>query len=101
MPGAALPPAFSVRVEEPDPATVLGLKLPVTPAGIPETLRPTVPVKPPSPPTVTLAVALPPGTTQTEGVEESVKFEALEAVMFRVTDTICVRLPLVPVTVKG
>ena len=36
-----------VRVEDPDPATVLGLKVPVAPAGRPVTLRFTVPEDPP------------------------------------------------------
>jgi len=44
----------TVRVEDPEPATEGGVKLPVAPAGNPLTLKVTVPVKPPE--AVTVAV---------------------------------------------
>jgi len=56
-------------VEEPDPVTVVGLKLAVTPVGIPETLKPTVPVNPLSAPIVMPEVGLLPGTPETEAGE--------------------------------
>jgi hypothetical protein len=43
-----------VKVLEPEPATDVGLKLPVTPDGNPDTPRPTVPLNPLLPVTVTV-----------------------------------------------
>jgi hypothetical protein len=71
----------SVIVEEPEVVTVLGLKFAVVPAGSPETLKPTGPVKPPRAVTVTFEVALPPALTDREaGEAESAKSE-----MFKLT----------------
>lgn len=86
-------------MDDPEPITLAGLKLPVTPEGSPETLKATVPLKPPCPATVMLAVVLFPMATATADGAEIEKPAALE--MFKVTDAVCVRLPLVPVTVKG
>ena len=87
----------NVSVEEPEPVTVVGLKLEETPVGRPETLKPTVPVKPLSAPIVTLEVGLLPATPETEvGEAETEKSELL-----KVTGVVWVRLPLVAVIVKG
>lgn len=92
-----MPLVVSFNVEDPEPVTVVGLKAAVTPAGNPETVKPTVPVKPESAPTVMVDVALPPAATVTEaGAAETEK-----PATFRVTDAVCVRLPLVAVSVKG
>lgn len=74
---------------------MVGLKPAVTPAGSPETLKLTVPVKPPIAPTAMLAVVLPLGATDTEDGAESEKSE-----IFRLIDAELVWLPLTPVTVK-
>ena len=87
----------NVNVEEPEPVTVVGLKLAVTPVGRPETLKPTAPVKPFSAPTVTLEVGLLPGSPETVvGEAETEKSE-----MPKVTGVVWVRLPLVAVIVNG
>jgi hypothetical protein len=44
----------TVRVEDPVPVMLVGLKLAVAPAGSPLTLRPTVPLKPPRAVTLTV-----------------------------------------------
>jgi hypothetical protein len=48
---------------EPDPVTVSGLKLPVTPEGSPDVAKLTVPLNPLLPVAVTVYVALPPAAT--------------------------------------
>lgn len=82
----------------------MGLKLAVTPAGRPETLKVTVPVKPVNPLTVSVDVVLPPAAAVTEvGEAETEKPEVFAAFpeTFKLTDAVCVRLPLVAVTVNG
>lgn len=96
---AVAPLAVNVKVDEPEVVTVLGLNPAVTPVGNPETLKPTVPVKPLSAPTVMLAVVLPVDAADTDAGADSEKFAVF--VTFKVTDAVCVWLPLVPVTVKG
>jgi hypothetical protein len=54
FPLAAPEPAVTVKVLEPEPVTVLGLKLPVTPAGSPDTAKLTVPLNPLLPVCVTV-----------------------------------------------
>jgi hypothetical protein len=39
-------PEFTVKVDEPDPATEVGLNEPLAPEGMPLTVRSTVPVNP-------------------------------------------------------
>ena len=46
MPAAVLVVVLTVRVEEPEPVTEVGLKLAVAPDGRPLTLKLTVPLKP-------------------------------------------------------
>jgi len=46
LPSAALEVVLMVNVDEPEPATEGGLKLPVTPEGSADTLKFTVPLKP-------------------------------------------------------
>ena len=55
-----------VSVVEPEPVTVVGLKLPVTPDGNPDVPKLTVPPKPLSAVTVTVYVVLAPSTTLAE-----------------------------------
>jgi hypothetical protein len=52
-----------VNVVEPEPVTVVGLKLPVTPEGNPDVPKFTVPLNPLRPVTVTVYAALPPAAT--------------------------------------
>jgi hypothetical protein len=65
----AIPPAaapllvITVNVVEPDPVTVVGLKLPATPEGSPVVAKFTGPLNPLLPVTVTVYVALPPAAT--------------------------------------
>ena len=62
-PGGALLVVRIVNVVEPEPVTVVGLKLPVTPEGSPDVPKLTVPLNPLLPVTVTVYVALPPAAT--------------------------------------
>src|SRR5580692_11279198 len=62
-PAEALSVVITVSVVEPEPVTVLGLKLPVTPEGSPETPKLTVPSNPLLPVTVTAYCALLPAAT--------------------------------------
>ena len=50
----------TVRVDVPEPATDVGLKVAVVDDGKPPTLKVTLPVKPPDPVTVTVYVVLAP-----------------------------------------
>src|SRR5580704_4509769 len=59
-PAEALAVVMMVSVVEPEPVTVVGLKLPVTPEGNPVTPKFTVPSNPLLPVTVTAYCALPP-----------------------------------------
>jgi hypothetical protein len=62
-PAEALPVVITVSVVEPEPVTVVGLKLPVTPEGSPDVPKLTVPLNPLFPVTVTVYAALPPAAT--------------------------------------
>lgn len=73
-----------------------GLKIAVTPAGRPETLKLTVPLKPATGATLILVDVLPYGTTDMEEGAESEKSE-----IHKGTEAAKVELPLVPVTVRG
>src|SRR5580704_13712668 len=71
LPRAAVAPAARVRV--PAPLALSAPNVPVTPLGSPDTLRATVPEKPPTAVTCTVAVVLEPVCTDTApGVAESV-----------------------------
>jgi hypothetical protein len=77
-PGVVLD-VFTVSVEDPEPVIVLRLKPDVAPDGSPLTLRATVPLNPPSDPTVTVYVVLTPGATLcVEGVAETLKSEGID-----------------------
>ena len=91
----ALTPAVlaAVKVSVLVPVVDCGLKLAVTPAGNPLTLRATVPLNPPPGMTVTVLVAVPPWTTLAL-VADSEKSEG--PVTVRAIVALCVRLPLVP-----
>lgn len=65
-PADALPVVATVSVVEPEPVTVVGLKLPVTPDGSPAVPKLTVPPKPLRAVTVTVYAVLPPAATLAE-----------------------------------
>jgi hypothetical protein len=93
----ALTTRFSVV--DPDPVTVAGLNVGITPAGKPPTLNETDALNPPMLVTVDVKLVLAPWITFWEpGEVESEK--STVALTIRVTVEDCVRLPLVPVTVK-
>src|SRR2546427_6895278 len=84
----------TVIVEE--ALTGLGLKLAVTPPGNPLTLKVTAAVKPPEGVMLTAYVVPAPCTTLWEaGLAERLKSGA--GLTAKVTDTVCVRVPLTPV----
>jgi hypothetical protein len=77
-PGVVLD-VFTVSIEDPDPFTELGFHPAVAPVGKPLTPSPTVPLNPPSDPTVTVYVVLTPGATLcVEGVAETLKSEGID-----------------------
>ena len=85
----------TVIVVLPEPETEVGLKLADAPVGRPLTLKPTLELKPPSAPTLTVYGVLPPCIADPEpGLTEIVK-----SVTLSVTDVVCVKPPLVPCTV--
>jgi hypothetical protein len=90
-------PVVTVRVELPDVVMVLGEKEADAPAGRPGAVKLTWSVKPYSAPTVTVYVALPPGSTEKElGVAD---MEKSGPDTIKVTDAEFVSEPAVPVTV--
>ena len=89
----------TVSVEDPEPVTDGGLNATVVPAGLPVTLRDTLPVNPFSALTVAVYVVLPPTMTLREvGATVSEKFGG--AFTVKVTIAVCDVLPLVPVIVS-
>ena len=92
------------KVELPEPATEVGLKLAVTPRGNPLRLRLTVPVKPFTAVMVVVYEVefVPPSVTVCElGVAAMVKSPVVAAFTTSVTEAECVvELPLVPVMVS-
>ena len=96
VPIAAEDDAVRVRIREFD--AVPTLKAPTTPAGIPEALTVTVPVKPFCAASVIALIALPPGeTARAAGEADRVKVGAVVTV--RATDVLAVSAPDVPVMV--
>ena len=97
MPGAVEALAVIVRTDEPEEVTLVGARVAVRPAGT-VALRDTVPLKPPSPWTVILLVAVLPElaafTVTHVGLAVRVKSWTLT-----VTIVLCDSAPLVPVTV--
>ena len=74
LPTGVLLAVVTVIVVDPDPLTVVGLKLADAPAGSPLALNPTVSLNPPEGVTVTVYVVLPPAATDCVlGVAESEK----------------------------
>ena len=84
----------------PEPVMDVGLKLPVTPEGMPAADKATAPVNPPEPLTVTTAYPLCPWTRYPEvGETDMVKVPATAAVTVSDTVAVWVMPPPVPVTV--
>jgi hypothetical protein len=54
VPAGVVVSVLIVNVEDPDPVIVVGLNVPVAPAGSPLTPRVTAPENPPEPPTLTV-----------------------------------------------
>jgi hypothetical protein len=100
LPTAAAALVVIVIVVLPLPVTLFGLKLAVTPEGKPLTEKLLVPVKPLSAVIVTVYGMLLPATTFCED-GEAPTLKSGGSVTTRVTTELCVRLPLVPVTVSG
>jgi hypothetical protein len=101
VPGVALRPTVTVRVELPEPVMAVGLKLALTRPPWPVTLRFTVPAKPFSPVTVTVDVPLVlRGTVMLVGESAIEKSGAGAGLTTSVTVVECTRLPLVPVMVS-
>ena len=92
-----VPDVVTVSVEVPVlPVMVAGLKLAVAPVGRPAIVSATLPVRPFTAVLVTVYVTLPPGRTDcVAGVAVRVKL-----VTASVTDALCDRLLLLPVTVS-
>lgn len=101
MPGATELDAITLSIELPLPLVIeVGLKLALTPAGIPLTVKATVLVKPTDPTTVAVKLLLLPGfIVSAAGVVLSAKL-FVRPVTFNVTLVLNERLPLVPVIVK-
>ena len=94
--------AVSVMVDDPAPGALIdvGLKLAVTPFGMPDADNVIVELKPPETVVVMVAVPLDPGETETEEVGAEIE-KAGGAVTVKVTVAVCVTPPSVPVTVIG
>ena len=101
VPGVALRPTDTDRVELPEPVMAVGLKLALTRPPWPVTLRFTVPVKPFTPVTVTVDVPVVLRVTvMLVGESEIEKSGVGAALTTSVTVVECTRLPLVPVMVR-
>lgn len=87
------------RVDGPAVVTEVGEKLDVTPAGCPETDRPTGPLKPPAAATVTVVEVVPPLRGSCRLVGEALSEKSGRAVTVNPTVVLWVTLPSVPVTV--
>ena len=89
----------TVRVEDPEPVTEVGLNVPVAPVGRPLTVKVTAALKPFKAVTVGVKLVLLPWITVCElGDAASEKLGA--AFTTRMAVALCVRLPLVPVMVR-
>src|SRR5437870_9857300 len=98
VPGGVAVPVPTVIVEE--AVAGLGLKLAVAPPGNPLTPKVTAAVKPPEGVMLTAYVVPAPCTTLWEaGLAERLKSGA--GLTAKVTDTVCVRVPLTPVMVNA
>src|SRR6266404_3247515 len=101
VPVVALLFTVTVKVELPDPATEVGLKVAVTRAGNPLTLRLTVPVNPLTAPIVTVYLPVAPRATVRLAGETEIVKSGLGPCTTRVTVVEWDNVPLVPVMVKG
>ena len=93
---------MSVRVEFPDPGDAMdvGLNAAVTPVGKPVAVSATADWKLPEIAVVMVLVPFAPSATVNNGVAAEI-VNVPGAVIFRVTDDVCVTPPPVPVTVMG
>jgi hypothetical protein len=90
----------NVKSDVPEPVTEVGLKLPVTPDGMPVADKVTGEAKPPAAVTVTTANPLWPRSRDPDvGDTEMLKVPAAAAVTVSDTVAVCVIPPPVPVTV--
>jgi hypothetical protein len=88
------------KVADPDPATYVGEKVAVAPAGRPVRLRLTVSLNPPMPVMVTLYEVLFPALTLFEPGETPIEKSALAgACTFKLMVAVWIREPLCPVIV--
>ena len=101
VPAFAVLDTVMVAVELPDPlAMEVGLKVTVTPVGIPDADNAIADLKPPEGAAVILLVPWPPGATLTlVGAAFRVKLPPLAAETTRETIVVSLVLPAVPVTV--
>jgi len=102
VPVATVEATFMVIVELPEPGAGigLGLKDTVTPLGWPEADKVIAALNPPERVLVMVDAPLEPSATETEA-GEGVSVKLGPVVTVRVTVVVCVKLPLVPVTVMG
>jgi hypothetical protein len=100
VPVGALLETVRVKSDVPEPVTEVGLKLPVTPVGMPVAESATAESNPPVAVTVTTAYPLWPRASEPEvGETERLNPPVTGAVTVRVKVVVLVRLELVPVTV--
>ena len=97
MPDVVVLLVLTLRVEEPEPVTEVGLKLALAPVGRPPALKLTVPVKPFNAVTLAVYVVFEPWVTVREdGVADNEK-----ALTTRVTVVVLIAWALLPVIVSG
>lgn len=103
MPAAVAAVVLIDRTELPEPpATDVGLKAAVAPAGSPLTPRPTVPVNPPLGVMVAVYEAPVPACTVCEaGDAVMLKSPTIAALTTSETEAVCVNVPSVPVMTSG
>jgi len=102
VPVLALLLTVSLRVDVPVPVMDVGLKVEVTPDGRPLAVKVTAELNPPVTVLVIVEVPeLPLDTVIEVGEAVRVKLALAGAVTVSVTEVVCTRLPLVPVTVIG
>jgi hypothetical protein len=102
VPVGAVLATVSVKCDEPAPVIEVGLKLPVTPDGMPVADNETFESKPPETAMLTTAYPLWPWSSDPDvGETEMVNAPAVAAVTVSETVAVCVIPPPVPVTVIG